>query len=172
MTQRVCNVLFLCTGNSARSIIAEAVLEEAGKGRFRAYSAGSHPNGKVNPVVAAHLESVGLSTASARSKSWDEFATADAPTMDLVITVCDAAAGEACPVWPGAPARAHWGAPDPAAHMDDPAKARAVAREVHRLMQRRIAMLIALPVETLDRATLQAEANAIAERTRATLQGA
>ncbi|MFO1311538.1 MAG: arsenate reductase ArsC [Burkholderiales bacterium] len=168
MTDRPYNVLFLCTGNSARSIIAESVLNAAGKGRFRAFSAGSHPAGKVNPVVAGYLESVGLSTANARSKSWDEFARADAPRMDLVITVCDQAAGEVCPVWPGAPARAHWSAPDPAAHMDDPAKARAVAREVHHLMQRRISLLVSLPVETLDRMSLQTEANAIAARTQAT----
>ena len=168
MTERTYNVLFLCTGNSARSIVAEAVLNAIGKGRFRAYSAGSHPSGKVNPVVAADLESVGLSTAGARSKSWDEFARPGAPKMDLVITVCDQAAGEACPVWPGMPARAHWSAPDPAAHMDDPAKARAVAREVYHLMHRRISLLVSLPIETLDRMSLQAEADAIAARTQAT----
>lgn len=172
MTARVYNVLFLCTGNSARSIIAETVLNAVGGGRFRAYSAGSHPSGRINPVVAAYLDSVGLSTANARSKSWDEFAGPDAPKMDLVITVCDQAAGETCPVWPGMPARAHWSAPDPAAHVDDPVRAREVARDVHRLMQRRISLLVSLPVETLDRMSLQAEARAIAARTSLTGQPA
>lgn len=165
MSERVYNVLFLCTGNSARSIIAETLLNAMGKGRFRAYSAGSHPSGKVNPYVAEFLQSLGLSTAGARSKSWDEFAQAGAQKMDLVITVCDQAAGEACPVWPGMPAKAHWSAPDPAAHMDRPETARKVAREVYRLMQRRISLLLALPIETLDRMSLQGEARAIAERT-------
>ena len=160
------NVLFLCTGNSARSIIAETLLNEMGKGRFRAFSAGSHPSGRVNPIVAAYLQSVGLGTEGARSKSWDEFATPGAPKMDLVVTVCDQAAGESCPVWPGLPAKAHWSAPDPAAFMDDPERARAVAREVFDLMRSRISLLLALPVETLDRISLQAKAREIAERTR------
>jgi arsenate reductase (thioredoxin) len=160
------NVLFLCTGNSARSIIAEALLNEMGKGRFRAFSAGSHPSGRVNPIVAEYLQSVGLSTEGARSKSWDEFAAPGAPRMDLVVTVCDQAAGESCPVWPGMPAKAHWSAPDPAAFMDDPGKARAVARDVYNLMRNRISLLLSLPVETLDRMSLQAQARAIAESTQ------
>jgi arsenate reductase (thioredoxin) len=163
---RTYNVLFLCTGNSARSIIAETLLNAMGEGRFRAWSAGSHPSGRVNPIVADYLASVGLSTEGARSKSWDEFAAPGAPKMDLVITVCDQAAGEACPVWPGMPAKAHWSAPDPAAHMDDPEKARAVARDVFNLMRRRISLLLALPVETLDKLSLQSEACAIAESTK------
>ncbi len=171
MTARPYNVLFLCTGNSARSIIAEVLLNEMGKGRFAAYSAGSHPGGRVNPVVAEFLASVGLGTAGARSKSWDEFATPDAPKMDLVITVCDQAAGEACPVWPGMPAKAHWSAPDPAAYMEDPPRARAVARDVFNLMRQRISLLLALPVETLDRMSLQAEARSIAQRTQAGADG-
>lgn len=162
MSERIYNVLFLCTGNSARSIIAETLLNDMGEGRFRAYSAGSHPGGKVNPIVAELLESQGLSTATARSKSWDEFARPDAPRMDLVVTVCDQAAGEVCPVWPGMPAKAHWSAPDPAAFMDDPQKAREVARDVLQLMHRRIALLRSLPMATLDRMSLQAQASAIA----------
>ena len=170
MTRRVYNVLFLCTGNSARSIIAETLLNAMGGGRFRAYSAGSHPSGTVNPVVAEYLESRGLGTAGARSKSWDEFADPDAPRMDLVVTVCDQAAGEMCPAWPGTPAKAHWSAPDPAACMDDPEKARAVVREVHHLLQRRIALLLALPIETLDRMSLQSHARAIASQSDPAVQ--
>jgi arsenate reductase len=138
------------------------LLNTMGKGRFRAFSAGSHPGGTVNPLVLAHLRDLQVATDGARSKSWDEFTRDEAPRMDLVITVCDQAAGELCPVWPGMPAKAHWGAPDPAAHMDDPEKARAVIREVTQLMQRRISLLINLPVATLDRMSLQAETRAIA----------
>jgi len=172
LNERTYNVLFLCTGNSARSIIAETLLNEMGKGRFRAFSAGSHPSGSVNPIVAEYLASVGMSTAGARSKSWDEFAQAEAPRMDLVITVCDAAAGEVCPVWPGMPARAHWSAPDPAAFMDQPEKAREVARQVFNLLRSRISLLMSLPVEKLDRLSLQSEARAIAQRTQSVATGA
>ena len=168
MTERVYNVLFLCTGNSARSIIAESLLNAMGKGRFRGYSAGSHPSGRINPYVAEYLGSVGMSTSGARSKSWDEFARPDAPTMDLVITVCDQAAGEACPVWPGMPAIAHWSALDPAAHTEQPDKARAVARDVFQLMQRRISLLLSLPMATLDRMSLQAQTRRIANQTSTT----
>jgi arsenate reductase len=163
MSERVYNVLFLCTGNSARSIIAESLLNALGKGRFKGYSAGSHPGGTVNPLVLAHLREAKVGTEGARSKSWDEFARPDAPHMDLVVTVCDQAAGEACPVWPGMPARAHWSAPDPAAYMEDPDKARAVIRDVTQLMQRRISLLVNLPMATLDRMSLQAQTRAIAE---------
>ena len=168
MSERVYNVLFLCTGNSARSIIAETLLNAMGDGRFRAYSAGSHPSGRINPYVTEYLESVGMDTSGARSKSWDIFARPNSPKMDLVITVCDQAAGEACPVWPGMPARAHWGAPDPAAHMEDPDKVREVARDVFHLMQRRISLLLSLPMATLDRMSLQAQTRRIANQTSTT----
>ena len=157
-----CHVLFVCTGNSARSIIAEALLNARGRGRFDAHSAGSRPSGLVNPLVLEHLAARGIDTAKARSKSWQTFAEPNAPRMDLIITVCDDAAGDACPVWPGAPAGAHWSAPDPAAHMADPARARAVIAEVFDLMQHRIARLVELPVETLDRDGLARAAQAIA----------
>ena len=159
------NVLFLCTGNSARSIIAESLLNTLRKNRSRGYSASSHPWGNVNPLVLDYLNAMKVGTEGARSKSWDEFAKPDAPRMDLVITVCDQAAGETCPVWPGMPAKAHWSAPDPAAFMDDPAKAREVIREVFQLMQRRISLLLSLPIERLDRMSLQAQTRSIAERT-------
>lgn len=165
MSDRRYNVLFLCTGNSARSIIAESLLNNLGKNRFRGYSAGSHAGGKVNPLVLDYLHAMKIDTQAARSKSWDEFAKPDAPRMDLVITVCDQAAGETCPAWPGMPAKAHWSAPDPAAFMEDPEKAREVIREVFQLMQRRISLLLSLPIERLDRMSLQAQTRSIAERT-------
>lgn len=171
MSERPCHVLFLCTGNSARSIIAESLLNEMGRGRFKAFSAGSHPGGAVNPLVLEHLQSRGITTAGVRSKSWDEFAAPGAPRMDLIVTVCDQAAGEACPVWPGHPARAHWSAPDPAIYMSDPRKANQVIREVFELMQRRISLLLTLPIEKLDRVSLDREARAIAEKTTATHTG-
>jgi arsenate reductase len=164
MSEGVRNVLFLCTGNSARSIIAERLLNSMGQGRFKAFSAGSHPAGAVNPLVVAHLNSLRVNTEGARSKSWDEFAAADAPRMDLVITVCDHAAAEICPVWPGRPATAHWNAPDPAAQGDDPEGAARVIREVTQLMRRRISLLVSLPPEKLERMELQSEARAIAAK--------
>ena len=158
-----CNVLFLCTGNSARSILAEATLNAMAHGRARAFSAGSHPTGRVNPLVLEYLRERHIPVDEARSKSWDEFASPSAPKMDLVITVCDSAAGEACPVWPGRPAIAHWGLPDPAAHMDDPAKARAVIEQVHGTLKERIAKLLDLPFETLDRVAIQARARELGQ---------
>jgi arsenate reductase len=164
VSERPRNVLFLCTGNSARSIIAECLLNHMAKGRFKAFSAGSHPGGTMNPLVLEYLHSKGINTAGARSKSWDEFAAPDSPRMDLIVTVCDQAAGEACPVWPGHPSRAHWSAPDPAAYLSDPRKARQVIGEVFQLMQQRISLLLGRPMETLDPPSLEREAQAIAER--------
>src|SRR5450432_151560 len=126
MAATVCNVLFICTGNSARSILAEGLMNAIGQGRFRAYSAGSHPKGAVHPLALQTLQSMGVATQGLRSKSWDEFAAPGAPPIDFVFTVCDQAAGEACPYWPGAPVTAHWGMPDPAAvEGDDAALAQA-----------------------------------------------
>lgn len=157
MEARAYNVLFLCTGNSARSIIAEATLNALGKGRFKAFSAGSFPSGKINPLVIEFLSDAGIATTGARSKSWDEFARPGAPKMDFVITVCDQAAGETCPVWPGQPVSAHWGVEDPALNMDDPEKARKVIREASRILRNRILLLTELPVEKLDRMSLQSK---------------
>lgn len=149
------NLLFLCTGNSARSIMAEAMANHLGKGRFHAYSAGSHPRGRVHPVALQILQDAGLPTAALRSKPWDEFAGVDAPPMDLIITVCDKAAGEACPVWPGHPVTAHWGVEDPAAVAGSPDQVRhAFAYALH-LLQHRITLLLALKPEALDRLALE-----------------
>ncbi|MDW8469501.1 MAG: arsenate reductase ArsC [Burkholderiales bacterium] len=147
---RVFNVLFLCTGNSARSILAEAYLNARGGGRFRAFSAGSRPAGRVNPLALELLAARGIATDALRSKSWDEFAQPAAPRMDLVITVCDSAAGEHCPFWPGQPITAHWGVPDPAAVAgDDEARRRAFAIAFERL-RARIDRLLELPIESLE----------------------
>lgn len=155
MTDRVYNVLFLCTGNSARSILAEAILNRDGKGRFKAFSAGSQPKGEVHPQALALLAKLGVDTAFARSKSWEEFAGPDAPVMDFVFTVCDNAAGEACPVWPGQPMTAHWGVPDPAA-VEGTETAQALAfADTWRMLSTRISIFTALPLASLDRMTLQ-----------------
>jgi protein-tyrosine-phosphatase len=155
MTKTVFNVLFLCTGNSARSILAEAYLNAAGRGRFMAYSAGSHPGGKVNPLALELLEKNRIDTAGLRSKSWDEFARPGAPLLDFVFTVCDNAADEVCPIWPGQPISAHWGVKDPAAmEGSDDEKRKAFLRAFTELTAR-INLLLALPVEKLDRITLQ-----------------
>lgn len=149
------NVLFLCTGNSARSILAEAYLNSAGKGRFTAYSAGSHPAGKVNPFALELLEKNRLPTTQLRSKNWDEFARPGAPKLDFVFTVCDHAAGETCPLWPGQPVTAHWGVADPAAVTGaEDAKRKAFLRAFTELSAR-INLLLALPIEKLDRLTLK-----------------
>jgi arsenate reductase len=149
------NVLFLCTGNSARSIIAEAILNYDARGRFRAFSAGSHPSGTVNPLVLEFLLSQRIPTDGARSKSWDEFARPDSPPLDFVFTVCDSAAGEVCPTWPGQPMTAHWGVDDPAVHMHNPEKAKQVIREVFHLLRQRISLFTSLPLHKLDKLSLQ-----------------
>jgi len=152
---RVFNVLFLCTHNSARSVLAEVYLNARGRPRFAAYSAGSAPSGRVNPVAIRFLADNGLSTEGLRSKSWDEFALPDAPQMDFVITVCDSAAGETCPIWPGHPVRAHWGVQDPSAVQGtDEDKLRAF-RVAYTVLAKRIDLLLALPVEKLERLALE-----------------
>ena len=162
------NVLFLCTGNSARSIMAEAILNKAGQGRFRALSAGSHPKGEVNPHALALLKSLGHDTSALRSKSWAEFAQVPAPRLDFVFTVCDDAAGEACPVWPGQPMTAHWGIPDPAAARGSPAEIALAFRQAYRMLDRRIALFIALPIAAFATMTLAAELDEIGRSDGAT----
>jgi protein-tyrosine-phosphatase len=149
------NVLFLCTGNSARSILAETLLTNLGKGRFRAFSAGSHPGGQVNPYALELLEKNHFPTTELRSKSWDEFAQPDAPQLDFVITVCDNAAGEVCPVWPGQPMTAHWGIPDPAAVEGTDEQKRHAFVDAMNQLQRRICMFVSLPFATLDKMKLE-----------------
>jgi len=153
MSDRAYNVLFLCTGNSARSVLAECILNYKGKGRFHAYSAGSFPTGTINPGAIAQLEQVGIPTEGLRSKSWDEFAAPGAPPLDFVITVCDNAAGEVCPVWPGQPMTAHWGVADPAHVEGEAARARAF-RDAWTVLDRRIGLFLALPLATLERLSL------------------
>jgi len=147
------NVLFLCTGNSARSILAEAILNKEGAGRFRAYSAGSHPNGQVHPAALGLLEELAFPTVGYRSKDWDEFAAPDAPSLDFVFTVCDNAAGEVCPAWPGQPMTAHWGIEDPAAIEGE--GQRQAFRNSFFALQRRIGLFFALPLESIDEMSLQ-----------------
>jgi protein-tyrosine-phosphatase len=149
------NVLFLCTGNSARSILAEAILNRMAPEKFKAYSAGSFPKGEVNPHALALLKRVGLSTEGLRSKSWDEFARPGAPQMDFVFTVCDNAANEVCPVWPGKPVTAHWGVPDPAAVQGSNTEIDAAFRDALMMLQRRIELLAALPLKGLDHISLR-----------------
>ncbi len=154
MSDRVFNVLFLCTGNSARSVLAESILQKDGAGKFRAFSAGSQPKGEVNPWSLRVLKSLGYPHEGFRSKSWDEFSGPHAPAMDFIFTVCDSAAGEACPVWLGYPTTAHWGIEDPAAvEGSDIEKERAFV-EAFRLLKNRISAFIALPIATLDKLTL------------------
>ena len=155
MSQRPFNVLFLCTGNSARSILAEATLNAMGKGRFKAWSAGSHPAGKVNPYAIELLQKNRLSTEDLRSKSWDEFARADAPALDFVFTVCDNAAGELCPIWPGQPMSAHWGVPDPAAVEGSDETRRKAFFTAWNQLQHRISIFVSLPLDRLDRLALK-----------------
>lgn len=159
VTGQPCNVLFLCTGNSARSILAEAILDRDGEGRFRAYSAGSFPKGQVHPMALDVLGSLGFPTGGFRSKSWDEFTGSDAPEVDFIFTVCDHAAGETCPIWPGHPVTAHWGIADPAA-VEGPGQRDAFVQAYHRL-QRRISLFLALPLNSIDKMSLQAKLRAI-----------
>lgn len=163
MADKVYNVLFLCTANSARSVMAEAILNQLGRGRFRAFSAGSHPAGKINPFTLDVLKKHGHGTEGFRSKSWDEFATPGAPTMDIVITVCDSAAGEICPVWPGRPATAHWGFPDPAAFQGSDDDKRAFFETVYGMIEARLARFAALDLNHLDPARLGKALGALAE---------
>lgn len=155
MSERVYNALFLCTGNSARSILAEAILNREGKGRFQAYSAGSNPAGKVHPYSLDLLKSMDHPIENLRSKNWDEFSAADATKLDFVFTVSDNAAGETCPVWPGQPMTAHWGIPDPAAVTGSEAEKRAAFTEAYRMMFNRISLFLALPLESIDKMSLQ-----------------
>jgi arsenate reductase len=161
MTAPVYNVLFLCTGNSARSIIAERLMQHWGRGRFHAFSAGSHPAGAVNPLAIAALQKAQLATDGLRSKSWDEFATASAPAMNFVFTVCDQAAGEICPVWPGQPVTAHWGMPDPAGVAGSDLQRMHAFREAFRMLENRIKLFASLPFEKLDRLALTRNAREI-----------
>ena len=155
MSARNYNVLFLCTGNSARSILAEAALNKLGNTKFHAYSAGSRPIGRVNPLALAVLQEHQFDTSTLRSKSWEEFAPASAPMMDFVFTVCDNAAGETCPLWPGQPIKAHWGYPDPAAVAGSVEQQRTAFTSTLHALTERIHQFIALPIEELDRAALQ-----------------
>jgi protein-tyrosine-phosphatase len=155
MTDHVYNVLFLCTGNSARSILAECILNREGKGRFRAFSAGSHPKGQVHPFAIELLKKLNHPTAGLRSKDWEEFAVPGAPAMDFVFTVCDNAANEVCPVWPGQPMTAHWGLPDPAAAEGTEAERHLAFADVYRMLLNRISIFTNLPMRSLDRLALQ-----------------
>jgi protein-tyrosine-phosphatase len=158
------NVLFLCTGNSARSIIAEAIMNREGRGRFRAFSAGSHPKGEVNPHALELLRGLHYRTEGMRSKSWNEFARPGAPKLDFVFTVCDDAAAEACPIWPGQPMTAHWGMPDPAAATGAPALIALAFADTYRMLNNRIDVFINLPLAALDRLSLQRRLDEIGQR--------
>jgi arsenate reductase len=155
MADRPYNVLFLCTGNSARSIIAEAILSKLGRGTFHAYSAGSQPKGRINPSTIALLQGLGHDTSGLRSKSWNEFAKPTAPPLDFVFTVCDNAAGETCPFWPGQPMTAHWGVPDPAEATGSEAEIALAFKDAYRMLRRRIEVFTALPIRSLDQLSLQ-----------------
>ncbi len=163
---KIRNVLFLCTGNSARSLIAEALLNTLGAGRFRAYSAGSHPSGQVQLLAADVAVALGYDATRLRSKSWDEFVASGAPAMDFIITVCDSAAGEACPFWPGHPVTAHWGVSDPVAVQGDEVARRSAFRRAAATLRRRVELLIALPEARLDGLAAHASLQVIAKATR------
>jgi arsenate reductase len=163
VTDRPYNVLFLCTGNSARSVIAEALMNKEGGGRFKAYSAGSMPTGRVNPHTRPIIEACGLAFTDFRSKSWDEFAAEGAPPLDFIFTVCDNAAGEVCPIWPGTPMTAHWGVADPAAVVGSEAEIAAAFADTARQLGNRIRLFLSLPLASLDRMALQTRLQAIGE---------
>ena len=162
--ERTYNVLFLCTGNSARSIMAEAILNKRGAPRFKGFSAGSHPSGKVRSEALRELEAAHLATDTARSKNWDEFAQPGAPAMDFIFTVCDSAAKEVCPVWPGQPMTAHWGIPDPAAATGTPDEVQRAFREAFVSLDRRIGLFLSLPMQSLDRLAIQKEIDGIGKQ--------
>ena len=164
------NVLFLCTGNSARSIIAEAIMNREGRGRFRAYSAGSHPKGEVNPATLRLLQGLHYKPEGFRSKSWEEFETPGAPKLDFVFTVCDDAAAEVCPIWPGQPMTAHWGMPDPAAVTGSPAEIALAFADTYRMMNNRLTLFMNLPLGSLDRLSLQRRLDEIGQRRSAVLK--
>lgn len=161
MADKIYNVLFLCTHNSSRSIMAEALLNTMGKGRFKAYSAGSQPGAQANPFAVEKVKALGYDTSTLRSKSWDEFAAPDAPQMDFIITVCDNAAGEVCPIWPGQPVSAHWGFEDPAAAVGTDEHKRAVFDKIFRQISTRISLFANMPIEKLEKAAIHRELKAI-----------
>lgn len=158
------NVLFLCTGNSARSVMAEAILNHKGRPNFTAYSAGSHATGRVHPQAIRQLEIARLPTNGAHSKNWDEFATPGAPDLDFVFTVCDKAAKEVCPVWPGQPMTAHWGVPDPAVVVGSPEQIEKAFREAFMILDRRISLFLCLPLSSLDKLAIKKEIDRIGQR--------
>jgi protein-tyrosine-phosphatase len=164
--KRKLTVLFLCTGNSARSIMAEAILNRLGAGKFHAYSAGSHPTGKVNPLALNLLRKTNYDVAGLRSKSWDEFAAPSAPKLDFVFTVCDDAAGEVCPIWPGQPMTAHWGVPDPAKATGTEAERAFAFDDCFRMLNQRIGIFVSLPLDSLSNLSLQKELDAIGRMRR------
>src|SRR6516164_420302 len=172
MTKHPYNVLFLCTGNSARSIMAEAILNKLGAGNFHAHSAGSQPKGWVHPEALQLLRSLGYDTSGFRSKSWSEFADPDAPLLDFVFTVCDNAAGEACPVWPGQPMTAHWGVPDPAEAKGNQAELALVFKDTYRMLNQRIGIFVSMPLRSLDQLSLQKKLREIGRMEGATAKAA
>lgn len=169
-TQKPFNVLFLCTGNSARSILAESILRKDGAGRFNAFSAGSQPKGEVHPMALSVLQEFGYPTDEMRSKNWDEFATPGSPMMDFVFTVCDSAAAESCPVWPGQPMTAHWGIEDPAAVTGTDMWKRAAFTQAFRYMKNRISVFVALPMESIERSRLAVKVREIGQLEGASLR--